>query len=53
MYQFPVEISVAHRVLNLILVQVRWLIGEDTDHRTLYDILDRIELLPTLLQEPA
>jgi hypothetical protein len=43
------ESETALRVMNLILVQVRWLIGEQTDYRTLYDILDRIEILPSLL----
>ena len=53
MFQVPMEVALAHRVLNLILVKVRWLVGEETNYKLLYDILDRIEILPTLLEEPA
>ena len=51
MYPIPAEVADAHRSLNLILVKLRWLIGEGIDRAELYDILDRIELLPTLLAD--
>lgn len=45
------DLARAHRALQLVLVQLRWLVGERLDQTKLYDILDRIEILPALLQE--
>ena len=47
------SVSACLQTLHRLLVRARWMAGEDVPREQLYDVLDQIEILPSLLVDPT